>query len=286
MKTFPQPARTCPVVSDTGKARLLFLLLSIFGLLSFQLSAQRPVVAENIGIHVEGTTAMISYDLPARKHPADHLIQLSFIDEQNNLIIPGSLSGDVGAGIAPGPDRMIRWELTKDFRQLENLITPVIFVDGLSKQYSNTGGARNALLSLLMPGLGDYFVADYRIMTFKPYLRTLSSLGLIALGIYAGSQRYNAEGAYELFLKPDSWRYEGDDRFFEKYVEGDLQYYWFKGDQELFIALGAAVWLADVVWVFAKGSNNEKFLRAARKGAGLNLGYAPGGLMLQYTCQF
>lgn len=286
MKTFFHIARICMAVSHSWKARMLFPTLFLFGPLTPHLSAQRPVVAENISIRVEGTTAMISYDLPVRKHPADHLVQLSFIDEQNNLIIPSSLSGEVGAGIAPGTDRVIRWELNKDFRQLENMITPVIFVDGLSKQYSNTGGARNVLLSLLMPGLGDYFVADYRIMTFKPYLRTLSSLGLIALGVYAGSQRYNAEGAYELFLKPDSWRYEGDDRFFEKYVEGDLQYYWFKGDQELFIALGAAVWLADVVWVFAKGSNNEKFLRASRKGAGLNLGYAPGGLMLQYTCQF
>jgi len=286
MKTLLHSKGVCMVVSISGRALMLLFFLSLFGPFTLCLSAQRPVVAQNIGIRVEGTTALISYDLPSRKHPADHLVQLSFIDEKNNLIIPSSLSGDVGAGIPSGPDRVIRWELTKDFRQLENMITPVIFVDGLSKQYSNTGGARNALLSLLMPGLGDYFVADYRIMTFKPYLRTLSSLGLIALGVYAGSQRYNAEGAYELFLKPDSWRYEGDDRFFEKYVEGDLQYYWFKGDQELFIALGAAVWLADVVWVFAKGSNNEKFLHASRKGAGLNLGYAPGGLMLQYTCQF
>lgn len=285
MKSNIHIGRAGNVIVHFRSTRTLFLIFSLLGSAIQPISAQRPVVAKNIGISVESNTALISYELPARKNLTDHLVQLSFIDEQNNLIIPSSLSGDVGAGISTGPDKLIRWDLTHDYRQLESMITPVIFVDGLSRQYSNTGGARNALLSMLLPGLGDYFVANHRVMTFKPYLRTLSSLGLIGFGIYAGNQRYRAEGEYQTFLKPNSWRYEGDDRFFEKYVEGEMQYYWFKGDKELFIALGASIWLADVVWVFAKGTNNEKFMRATRTGSGLNLGYVPGGLIIQYTCQ-
>jgi hypothetical protein len=273
---------------SSRQTRTVFLMGAFLGLFGnlMEVSAQRPVVPRNIGISVDQNKALITFDLPVRRQGSTHLVQLSFRDDQNNLVMPSSLTGDVGASIASGPGKRIEWDMTQDFQQLGSRITPVIFVDGLSRQYSNTGGPRNALLSLLVPGLGDYFVANHRIMVFKPYLRTLSSLGLIALGIYAGNQRYRAEGEYQLFLKPDEWRYEGLDRFFEKYVEGEMQYYWFKGDQELFIALGATLWLTDVVWVLAKGSNNQKFIRSARKGSGLQLGYTPGGLIVNYTCQF
>jgi hypothetical protein len=248
--------------------------------------AQRPAIAKDISISVAQNKAIINFNLHAREPASTHLVQLSFIDEKNNVIWPTSLSGNVGGNIESGPHRAIEWDITDDYQQMSSMITPVIFVDGISKQYSNTGGPKNALLSLMVPGLGDYFVADHRIMRFKPYFRTISSLGLIALGIYAGNQRYYAEGEFKLFLKPDAWRYEGSDRFFEKYVEGDLQYFWFKGDQELFISLGAAIWLADVVWVFAKGSNNQKFINATRKDSGLRLGYVPGGMSLNYSVQF
>ena len=248
--------------------------------------AQHPVVARDIEISVKQDKAVISYTIPTRKKESTHLVQLSFIDERNNVLWPTSITGSVGPGIQSGPGKLIEWDITDDYQQLNSLITPVIFVDGLSREYSNTGGPKNALLSLMMPGLGDYFVADHRIMKFKPYLRTVSSLGLIALGIYAGNQRYHAEGEYELFLKPDAWRYEGMDRFFEKYVEGDLQYLWFKGDQEVLISLGAAIWLADVVWVFAKGTNNVKFINATRQGSGLRLGYLPGGMSFNYSYLF
>jgi hypothetical protein len=248
--------------------------------------AQRPAIAKHIEIGVRQNRALITYDLVSRKIGSNHLVQLSFIDERNNMIWPTSLTGNVGASISSGEGRTIEWDITRDYHQLSLMITPVIFVDGLSKQFSNTGGPRNALLSMIIPGLGDYFVADHRIMKFKPYLRTASSLGFIALGIYAGNQRYNEEGEWKLFLKPDSWRYEGMDQYFEKYVEGDVHYYWFKGDKEVFISLGAAIWLADVIWVFAKGTNNQKFINVTRKGSDFNLGYAPGGLQLNYSYRF
>ena len=105
---------------------------------------------------------------------------------------------------------------------------------------------------------------------------------------YLGSSFFEvlSEGEYQMFLKPDAWRYEGSDRFFEKYVEGDLQYLWLKGDQEILISLGAAIWLADVIWVFAKSSNNIKFINATRQGSGLKLGYLPGGMSLNYSYVF
>ena len=165
-------------------------------------------------------------------------------------------------------------------------VTPMIFVDGISKEFNRAGGSGYAALSLIMPGLGDYFVADHRLMIFKPYLRTISSLGLIGLGIYAGEQRYRSEGEYISVLKPDSWRFTGDDRFMDVYQKGDLNYWLFKGDQELFITLGAVIWVSDIIWVLVKGSNNKKFLNELNSGSDFTLGYQNGGMGFKYNLTF
>lgn len=250
------------------------------------LLAQRPAMVKNIEIGIRENKAVISYDIKSRDKGSLHNIHLEFIDEDYNLVTPSLLSGHVGSGIQSGTGRTIEWDITNDVQLLGSRITPVFFVDGISKQYSNTGGSGYAMLSFLMPGLGDYFVADRRVMKFKPYMRTVSSLGLIALGLYVGEQRYRAEGTWRTVLKADSWRYTGEERYFERFFEGEIQYLWFKGDKELLISLGAAIWAADIIWVLAKGSNNSKFIRKSSEGSGMNLGYCPGGLCLQYHYTF
>ena len=76
------------------------------------------------------------------------------------------------------------------------------------------------------------------------------------------------------------------DRYQEIYIEGDLQYWLFKGDKELFISLGAAIWFADILWVFAKGSNNIKFLKASNHGSDFKLGYHQGNVSFNYSYTF
>lgn len=250
------------------------------------LNGQGKAVARNVDISIQQNKAYIHYEIAAKKASSLHRIELMFLDENYNLVTPSRTTGDIGLNIGPGEGKTIIWDITHDLELLGTEIKPVIFVDGASKQYNSTGGPRNALLSVLIPGLGDYFVADHRMMTFKPYMRTVTSLGLIGLGIYLGNQRYLAEGYYELTLKANSWRYEGEDRFYDRYIEGSLQYEWFKGDKEVFIALGAAVWAADIIWVLARGSNNMKFRKATTRESRFHLGYVPGGAAFQYTCTF
>ncbi len=250
------------------------------------LYSQRPSKVKNLDITVRENRAVIHYDIKTRNPGSNHLVHLEFLDEDYNLITPTLLSGDIGPGIPTGPGRSIEWDITNDMQLLGSRVTPVLFLDGTSRQFSKTGGPRNALLSILIPGLGDYFVADRRLMKIKPLMRTVSSLGLIGLGVYVGNQRYHAEGTWERVIKVDSWRFTGDDRFTQKYYEGDIQYYWFKGDKELLISLGAAIWAADVLWVLAKGTNNVKFMRASTRGSDFKLGYQPGGACLQYSFTF
>ena len=132
-----------------------------------------------------------------------------------------------------------------------------------------------------MPGLGDYFVADYHTLKFKPYYRTLISYGLIGMGIYLDKLRYREEGHWENMLRGNahnSW-YE------EEYIEGPIHYPLFKGDKELLIAMGAAVWFYDVIWVFAKGSNNTKILSSLKK-TNLSFDYNNKGLNINFFYDF
>jgi len=118
-----------------------------------------------------------------------------------------------------------------------------------------------------------------------PRFRTISSLGLIGLGIYAGNQRYRAEGYYKSVLIVSS-QWGSPDRYKEVYEEGDQQYWLFKGDSEIFISLGAAIWLADVIWVLARGTNNKNFLKELQRGSNVTLGYHEGNVNLKYSVTF
>lgn len=250
------------------------------------LFAQRIAKVKNAEIGIQQNKALIHYDIKSSGKSSGHSVHLKFLDKQYNLITPNTLSGDVGANISNGIDKTIEWDITNDFQLLSSKIRPVLFVDGVSKEFSSSGGPSNAIFSVIMPGLGDYFVADHRLMHFKPYLRTISSLGLIGLGIYAGNQRYRAEGQYIAVLAVHYLQGGSPERYKEIYEEGDLQYWLFKGDRELFISLGAAIWLADIVWVLAKGTNNKNFLKELQRGSDISLGYHKGNVNLKYSVTF
>ena len=255
-------------------------------LLPFLLSAQRIARAKNVGIEVEQNKAIIRYDLKSHKEGSRHSVQLKFLDKQYNLFSPNSLSGDVGVNIFSGTDKTIKWDLSSDYDLFGSDITPVIFVDGISRQFNKAGGPGNAIFSVFMPGLGDYFVADHRMIRFKPYLRTITSFGLIGLGIYAGEQRWRVEGEWVSVLKADYWRYTGYDRFRLVYQEGEMQYWLFKGDNELFITMGAVIWAYDIIWVLVRGSNNKKFLKELDRGSDFTIGYYDGGFSMKYALTF
>jgi hypothetical protein len=292
MPDWPGSLIITTVLTHKGKMtgyKYIVCLAGVLFVLSADLHAQSIPVAKNIDITIEQNRAIIHYDIISKIPGSVHHVDLKFLDEDYRLVTPSLLSGDIGSDISGKLDRKIEWDISNDVQLLGSNITPVLFVDWNSKQFSSSGGPRNALLSFLLPGLGDYFVADTRMMTFKPYMRTISSLGFIALGFWAGEQRYYAEGEYQTvahqtLIEGSQRRYETT--FYQKYIEGDIQYQFFKGDQVVFIGLGAAIWAADILWVLAKGSNNVKFMNATLRGSDFNLGYIPGGAAMQFSYTF
>ena len=131
----------------------------------------------------------------------------------------------------------------------------------------HNGGPVNALYSILIPGLGDYFVKDSRSMIIKPYMRTISTLGLVGLGIIASQKR---EMVPIMSVRYINVRYDSnndgaiDGRDNLRYTEvpiviGKERKVWlFENDAEVFFITGIIMWGADVIWVFAKGTENEK----------------------------
>jgi hypothetical protein len=87
-------------------------------------------------------------------------------------------------------------------------------------------------------------------------MRTTASLGLVALGIIANQNRekyYTTSIAY----KSNGYRDPGGE-FKDIYDGYEYDYWLFKNDTEIFLISGLALWIADIIWVYAKGTENER----------------------------
>jgi len=271
---------------------LLVFLLMIPGLKVYSQERSRAMI-KNVQMEVVDDKVRIYYDI-VNSHPEQlHRIDFKFITQDYKFVSPYQMSGDVGEGVTPGMHNMIEWDIMQDMNNLSTRLKPKLYLDGLSTESEIGGGPSNALLSMLVPGLGDYFVADYRELKFKPYYRTASSLGLIGLGLVAGQKRYRAEGYYETWARWErvwhspaqggGWDYEYVTH--ESFREGDLKYWLFKNDAETLITAGALIWVSDVIWVTAMGSSNKR-LRQSLEASNYSLDYLPGGLALTFSRKF
>ena len=217
---------------------------------------------KNVDIDIEKNKIIVNYDLIGNDIANKHYIELFFIDDRYSVQVPKKLSGDFGEGVSPGLNKRIEWDVFTDDVAIAQKLQPKIVVNGIQK-----GGSINALYSILVPGLGDYFVKDSKSMVFKPYMRTISTLGLIGLGITAKQNReIHSIMSVEFVLE----RYDSDNdgdidrqdatRTVEKpiIIGQETKYWLFPNDKELFLISGITLWVADVIWVFVKGAENEK----------------------------
>ena len=234
--------------------RKIILLVIILGFTLNSIGQEAKV--ENVGINIDKNKIIVNDDLIGNDTVDKHNVELFFIDDRFSIQLPKKLYGDFGEEVKPGLNKRIEWDVFSDDVVIAQKLQPKIVVNGVQK-----GGSKNALYSILVPGLGDYFVKDSKKMVFKPYLRTVSTLGLVGLGIIAGQKRYkeyiwgwNTYGQYE--RNHGNWEYI---QTTEWYVIGYETKNWlFENDAEVFLIAGITLWVADVIWVFVKGTENEK----------------------------
>jgi hypothetical protein len=219
---------------------------------------------DNIRMSVRTGKIYVTYDLVDKNADRLHEIDLIFKSETGELRQAISLSGDIGNSVTAGQDKTIVWDIHKDMRTLSGKMSPQIILDHSAFSSRYYGGPENAWYSLLMPGLGDTRVADPEGMIIKPWVRTVSSWGLISLGVAASINRSRNEGHIETYLPGYGW-YDDDltyDASLEKrYVEGSVQYWLFRRDAEIFFVGGLAIWAADIIWVYTRGKANQKLIR-------------------------
>jgi len=137
---------------------------------------------ENIKMDFISNRFEIDYAIVNSKPDQRHDIEFYVLDNRGGVVFPDSLRGDIGSGISPGRDKKIIWDIYTEYDIVQGNFNPKIILDGTGK-FGVKGGPSNALLSLLVPGLGDYFVADHRKMKIKPWTRTITSYAFVGMGL-------------------------------------------------------------------------------------------------------
>ncbi len=247
-----------------------------------------PARIENIQTEITGKTMVVRYDItkssPGRSHQVDFVV----IDNHRNAIYPDSIFGDVGTAVTAGMDKQVTWEIYKEFDVVYGDFYPRLVID-INENRRHMRGPEFAALSLLLPGLGDYFVADVKEMKIKPYYKTLTTAGILGLSWAAYNKRVESPavmappGWYASADAPPGEEYAYIDHYWEK-EPASTNYWLFPHDGEIFLGIGIATWLFDVIWVARKGVVNNRVRNSILEH--LSLTPSSEGFQLAYRLQF
>ena len=145
----------------------------------------------------------------------------------------------------------------------------VVIIDGKKEQklkildFKGFGGPSNALLSIIVPGLGENFVnrgkGSILGQAIPPWITTVSTLGLVGAGTYYNLESNKNYAQYHLATS-----------------QSDINFYYDKANSQhklgySLVAIGGALWLADVYWTLRKGSENKKEEKTFNKNVNITL---------------
>jgi hypothetical protein len=231
------------------------LLILVFTIFYGHASGQPPrYEISNLKLDVSHNKLLIHYDFSAKGTTDPTIVNLYFYDQNYHFIKPRFISPDAKTLIAPGEKRQIEWDVTAEMKNLQSDITPLL-IAGNPTKHRFGAGPEAGLLSLAIPGLGDYFVNNTRNQIIKPYIRTIAAYGLIYAGMIASRDRVRGQPSYT--SDGGIWKM------------GDYEYKYFKGDAEFLISLGLAVWVADIIYVVIKGHRNAALKKGVFRLSGI-----------------
>ena len=256
--------------------RKSLVLISVFLLFSSYIFSQETKARiGNVDFYYdeEAERLIITYDILKSSSTEKYEIGLQFLDDEGTTIYPTSTVGDVGLSISGGSGKRISWDIFGDVDEIAGNIKAIVNINSVTVSY---GGPSKAVLSLLVPGLGDYQVANAGNMIIKPYFKTVAAYGFIAYGMV---QNFKAKKLYDDYLASTD-QSEFDD-LYDQATKANHQAYIATG-------IGIVVWAADVVWVVLKGSKNMRtggnYPSAMANGFTMN--YRHTGINFGYVIRF
>lgn len=268
--------------------KLHAIMLCIFASCSYIYSQSSVGQVENNRTEMKDNRLEIRYDITGSEEGTLHQVDLVMVDNMGNIVIPDSIYGDLGKGVEAGQDKLIVWEVFKEYDVIYGDFTATVVLDA-PKNSKHMGGPEFALLSLIVPGAGDYFVADWKESKIKPYYKTAFTVGTLGLALAA----YKNRELIPPVMAPPGFYISDDAPPGEIYVYIDHEWmktpertdYWlFPYDAEIFIGISLASWLIDVFWVAKKGVQNNRIRTEVLDH--LSLVPCRKGMMLSYSKTF
>lgn len=250
--------------------RTIFAIIIFLSLFCYQIKGQTNARISEVDYSLEGSFIVVHYILQGTIPKEELTIELSFVTEDNEKIIPHSVSSDVGAKVYSNGNRVILWDIDIDKPAFSGIMKAVVAITASKVNY---GSPKNALLSVAVPGLGGFFVEKNKT---RAALTTVSTLGLIVYGINQKNESKKYFKEYHASLIP------GDiNNLYQKANSAHHKYY-------IATRLAAGIWISDIIWVTVKGFRNREEAKSLNNATGsksFKLNY-DNGLQMGYSITF
>jgi len=251
------------------KYSIIILLITL--IFKQSCSGQTKAKISDVDFHLEDRYIVVNYNLFGALPKEQLTIELTFITENNETIIPKTVHNDVGTNIFTDGSKVILWDIVADQVILSGSIKAKVTITSSKILFR---GPSNALLSILIPGLGGYFVDTHKA---RSVLTTISTVGLLTFGI---AQKIQADKYYTDYTTTTVNTLKQG--LYNKYNDAHNNYL-------VTTKIAAGIWIFDVIYVTIKGARNKNLANSSYQGYiedGPRLYYVNNGLQLGYSVSF
>ncbi|GAA4450194.1 hypothetical protein GCM10023189_10540 [Nibrella saemangeumensis] len=236
----------------------LTLLVAILSVGTGYGQTRSEATISNIQVDVDAQRVKITYDVAGIK--AQDSVYIQAQGRTKGLLRVRTVSGDIGKRITPGTNKAVLWDYVRDGEPLNEEFKVTVNVKPFIPPTPGTlgGGPANALVSALLPGVGNIMVQPGKKIGLRPAI-TVAYGGLLIYGIL---QKSHSNQQYDKYMA--SQNEAAAQPFYDEANSAHQRYF-------LATRAAALIWAADVVYTFIRGTQNEKQRRADTVKLGLNL---------------